>query len=81
MFSVEASRRNTSTGRKMDQSPAGERLPGQKWNKNRPGQLYNEAYGLPKQLIGGKDKITIRFQGRPGNFAGGAFECRVLKKE
>ena len=55
--------------------------PGQKWNKNRPGQLYNEAYGPPKQLIGGKDKITIRFQGRPGNFAGGAFECRVLKKE
>ena len=38
-------------------------------------------YEITKELIGGKEKITIWFQSQTGNFASGVFECRVLKEE
>jgi uncharacterized protein len=31
----------------------------------------------PKWLVG-KSKITVKFQARPGNFAGGVFDLRIL---
>ena len=71
----------SDVGREFDILVDGAKLASQKLNNNRPDQLYSELYELPKELISGKDKITIRFQSRPGNFAGGVFECRVLKKE
>jgi hypothetical protein len=31
-------------------------------------------------MVKGKDKIRIKFAAHPGNFAGGIFDCRILKK-
>jgi len=38
-------------------------------------------YPIPVKLTKGKDKVTIRFQGQPGNMAGGVFGCAVLRPE
>ena len=71
----------SDVGREFDILVDGVRVAGQKLDNNRPGQLYEETYPLPKELTAGKDKLMVRFQGRPGGFAGGVFECRMLKKD
>jgi hypothetical protein len=59
----------------------GKKVATQKLNNNRPDQFYDEVYPIPADLTKGKAKITVRFQGHPGNMAGGVFDCRVLKSE
>jgi hypothetical protein len=70
----------SDVGREFDILVDGVKLANQKLDNNRPDQLYNEVYELPNALIGGKDTITVRFQGRPRSTAGGVFACHVLKK-
>lgn len=48
-------------------------------NNRKPGQFFDVEYRLPEELTRGKEKVTVRFQGRPGNFAGGVFGCAILK--
>ncbi|MBP8130799.1 MAG: glycoside hydrolase family 127 protein [Candidatus Hydrogenedentes bacterium] len=48
-------------------------------NHNAPGKFLDAEYPLPEALTQGKNKITVRFQAGPGNFAGGVFECAILK--
>jgi hypothetical protein len=59
----------------------GKKIATQKLNNNRPEQFYDEIYPIPAELTKGKAKITVRFQGHPGNMAGGVFDCRVLKTD
>ncbi len=33
---------------------------------------------LPKSLLAGKTRVTVKFQAHPGNTAGGLFELRIL---
>lgn len=47
---------------------------------NRPGRFYDQAYALPKDLTAGKERVTVKFQAKPGAFAGGIFGLRVLRK-
>jgi hypothetical protein len=70
----------SDVGREFDVLVNGVRVATQKLNNNRPDQLYEEDYSLPKELTAGKDKLMVRFQGRPGGVAGGVFECRILKQ-
>ncbi|HLA83251.1 MAG TPA: DUF6805 domain-containing protein, partial [Thermoguttaceae bacterium] len=67
--------------REFDVLVDGKKLATQKLNNNRPDKFYDEIYRIPGELIQGKAKITVRFQGHPGNMAGGVFDCRVLKSE
>jgi len=58
----------------------GEELANQKLDNNRPGEFYEETYPLPERLTQGKQKITLKFQARPGKMAGGVFGCSVLTR-
>lgn len=52
---------------------ATEKLPGGKEN------YYGVEYPLPEAALADKEKVTVRFQSRPGKTAGGVFDVRILK--
>jgi hypothetical protein len=35
---------------------------------------------LPESLTQGRGKVTVKFQAQPGNFAGGVFGVRVVRR-
>lgn len=47
-----------------------------KWNTN---EFVNVEYQIPANLLVGKNKVTIKFQGKPGNIVGGLFYIRLLR--
>jgi hypothetical protein len=51
----------------------------QKLNRNRPGEFFEQEYGIPPDLTRAKEKVTVKFQAHPGNTAGGVFGCAILK--
>ncbi|MDQ3804505.1 MAG: glycoside hydrolase family 127 protein [Acidobacteriota bacterium] len=57
----------------------GARVATQSLQNDRPGQFFDVAYPLPEELTRGKEKITVRFQARPGNTAGGLYGLRVVR--
>jgi len=50
-------------------------------DQNQPSELFEVEWQLPRQLIQGKQKVTVKHQARPGNFAGGLFGCEMLEGE
>jgi len=67
--------------RTFDVLADGTKLATEKLASNRPGAFYDQAYAIPPDLTRGKDAVTVRFQGHPGNIAGGIFGLMVLRKE
>jgi uncharacterized protein len=59
----------------------GEELAAQTLDNNRPGEFYEETYLLPERFTQGKQKVTLKFQARPGKMAGGVFGCSILTRE
>jgi DUF1680 family protein len=57
----------------------GTRIASEKLLHNRPGIFWDAIYPIPTELTRGKEKITVKFQAKPGNFAGGIFGCRLLR--
>jgi hypothetical protein len=53
----------------------------QKLMNNDPGKFWDAVYPIPAPLTQGKEKVTVRLQAHPGNFAGGLFGSRMLRKE
>lgn len=47
----------------------------------RPNEWFDRTYPLPPDLLAGKQKITVRFAAKAGNFAGGLFDCRILRRD
>jgi DUF1680 family protein len=47
--------------------------------QDKPGEFFEKVYAIPQELTRGKQKVEIRFQAHPGNFAGGLFGARMLK--
>lgn len=52
----------------------------QRLANDKPGEFFDVEYPLPENLTSGKEKVEIRFNAHPNNFAGGIFGLRVLKK-
>jgi hypothetical protein len=50
-------------------------------DNSRPGKFFDVTYPVPEDLTRGKHLVTVRFQSRPGNLAGGVFEARIVRKE
>ena len=46
-----------------------------------PGQFSDVTYAIPVELTRGRDKVTVRFQARPGNTAGGLYGLRVVRRD
>jgi hypothetical protein len=47
---------------------------------NQPGRFWDVTYVIPADLLAGKPKVTVKLAAKPGNFAGGMFDCRLLAK-
>jgi hypothetical protein len=47
--------------------------------RNHPEEFFDETLAIPTALTQGRDHVTVRFQAKPGNTAGGVFGLRVVK--
>ncbi|HEX3248598.1 MAG TPA: beta-L-arabinofuranosidase domain-containing protein [Pyrinomonadaceae bacterium] len=59
----------------------GKKIAAQSLHNDKPGEFFDVTYAIPPELTRGKNKITIRFQAQPGNFAGGFYGVRTIKHE
>jgi DUF1680 family protein len=59
----------------------GTKIATQSLQNDKPGEFFDVTYAIPPDVTRGKDKITIRFSGQPGNMAGGFYGVRVIRKE
>lgn len=57
------------------------KIASQQLEKEKPNEFFDVTYNIPEELVKNKQTITIKFQARPGNTAGGVFGCRLLKAE
>ncbi|HYO26259.1 MAG TPA: DUF6805 domain-containing protein, partial [Lacipirellulaceae bacterium] len=48
-------------------------------HQDAPGEFWQKSYTLPAAVLSGKPKINVRFQAKPGNYAGGVFGVRVVR--
>ncbi len=55
------------------------KIASQDLEQNAPGKFFDVAYEIPGALLKDKDKITVRFQAKPGKMAGGVYGCRLVK--
>ena len=46
-----------------------------------PNNFYDVYYEIPQEMIGDKNKITVKFQAETGSFAGGIFDRISIVKE
>ena len=46
----------------------------------KPDEFYDKVYPLPEEITRGKSKVTVKLQAQPGNFAGGVFGVRVVRR-
>lgn len=59
----------------------GTKIATQRLAQNQPDRFFDETYEIPLELTQGRDRVTVRFQAQPGQWAGGIFGCRILLKE
>lgn len=67
--------------RQFDVLLDGEKIATTSLHQNKPEQFWDKVYPLPESLTKGKQKVTMKFQAHPGNFAGGVFGVRVVKRK
>jgi uncharacterized protein len=65
--------------RTFDVLVEGRKIATQKLNRNRPGKFFDVEYKVPRELIRGRETVTVRFEARPGKMAGGVFDCVMLR--
>jgi DUF1680 family protein len=68
-----------SGGRTFDILVDGTKIGTQSLNNNRPDEFFDVAYPIPAELTQGKQKVTVKLQAHPGDFAGGLFGCRTVR--
>jgi hypothetical protein len=65
--------------RNFDTLVDGVKIASQKLLHNQPGKFWDATYPIPTELTSGKQKVTVKLQAQPGNFAGGLFGARMLR--
>ncbi len=65
--------------REFDILVDGQKIATKKLAGEKPGQFFEAVYPLAREATDGKDKVTVKFLARPGNIAGGVFDCRLLR--
>lgn len=59
----------------------GKVLARQQLYQNSPNRFFEAVYTLPEHFWKGKDKVSIRFEGVPGNWTGAIYNARTTKHE
>lgn len=67
--------------REFDVLVDGQVIASQTLEQNRPNEFFDVGYPVPAELTRGKAKVTVRFQAKPGKWAGGLFGVRMIKAE
>ena len=67
--------------RTFDVLVEGEKIATTSLHQDKPEQFWDKVYPLPETLTKGRRKVTVKFQAHPGNFAGGVFGVRVVKRK
>jgi hypothetical protein len=49
--------------------------------RNQPDEFFSVEYKLAAALTRGKERVTVKFEGKDGSTAGGAFGCAIVKPE
>ncbi len=57
----------------------GQVLATQTLERNHPDEFFDQPYVIPAAWTAGKEKVTVRFQAKPGMTAGGVYGCRMLR--
>ena len=68
-------------GRKFKIFVDGELLADVTLENPHPNNFYDIYYEIPQEMIGDKDKTTVKFQAETGSFAGGIFDRLSIVKE
>ena len=71
----------SDTGRTFDILIDGTKIATQTLKLNKPDEFFNVEYKIPDEIIQGKQRVTVRFQGHPGNMSGGVFGCATMKPQ
>jgi DUF1680 family protein len=66
--------------RNFDILADGVKIASQSLQNDKPGQFFEVTYAIPEAVTRGRTKITIRFQAKHGNTAGGFYGLRVIKQ-
>ena len=59
----------------------GVKIATQSLQNDKPGEFFDVTYAIPEDLTRGKSTVTVRFQAKPNNIAGGLYGVRVLRRE
>lgn len=70
-----------ANNREFDVLVDGEKIASQVLENNKPGTFYDQVYAIPERLTTGKASVSVRFQARPGKWAGGLYGCRIIRRE
>ncbi|MFL6208580.1 MAG: beta-L-arabinofuranosidase domain-containing protein [Pyrinomonadaceae bacterium] len=57
----------------------GQLIATQTLHQDKPGEFFDRTYAIPAELTRGKQRVEVRFQAHPGNFAGGLYGAKILK--
>lgn len=57
----------------------GKVIAAQTLNQDKPGDFFEKTHSIPAELTRGKETVEVRFQARPGNYAGGLHGVKVLR--
>jgi DUF1680 family protein len=66
--------------RKFDLLLDGEKFASQSLHRDKPEKFWEKTYELPEAATKGKKSAVLKFQAEPGNFAGGVFGIRVVRR-
>jgi hypothetical protein len=66
--------------RRFDILVNGTRIAGQVLENNRPGEFFDVTYPIPAAVSQGKNRVTVRFQAKPGATAGGVFGVHIMRR-
>ncbi len=70
----------SDVGRTFDIFVDDTKVASQTVNVNFPGDFFDVETGIPLELVGGKEKIRVRFQAPGGGTAGGLFGLALLRQ-
>jgi DUF1680 family protein len=66
--------------RRFDLLLDGEKFASQSLHRDKPEKFWEKTYQLPEAATKGKKSAVLKFQAEPGNFAGGVFGIRVVRR-
>lgn len=67
--------------RTFDVLVEGEKLATTRLHQDKPEEFWDKVYPLPEALTRDRARVTVKFQAHPGNYAGGVFGVRVVRRQ